>query len=145
MPKPLDSRARPGVMTLLLDGGRETDGVGEVGRPMVEAGSEPLLSVTLLTRGATCRLLLHGALRDCSIAVLEAQVDQLGRTPCATVVIDVRELTEMDQVGANVIVGLHHYVVARGGRLWIEGPSDAVAHVLDSVAGPLIPIMGRAD
>jgi anti-anti-sigma regulatory factor len=113
-------------------------------RPLVEVTSEPLLIVELVTWGGTCRVLLRGALRDCTIAALEAQVDQLGRTPCAAVVIDVRHLTEMDTVGAKVIVGLHHYVVARGGMLWVEGPSDAVAEVLNSVAGPLIRIRGRA-
>lgn len=88
------------------------------------------LKVELQSDGATCTLNLIGALSGTSIAALEAQVDQLGATPWKDVIIDVRLLKAIDAVGANVLVGLNHYIIARGGRLTVVGARGDVATTL---------------
>jgi anti-anti-sigma factor len=86
--------------------------------------------VELVGDGPTCTLTLSGSLSGTSIAALEAQVDQLGSTPCRDVIIDVRLLSAIDQVGVNVLVGLNHYVEARGGQMTVVGASGEVAAAL---------------
>lgn len=75
---------------------------------------------------------LSGQLRAGSLAVLEANVDLLGAARCDQVVVDLRELTEVDDVGCKVLLGLHHYMTARGGRLGIAGASPLVARALQA-------------
>jgi anti-anti-sigma regulatory factor len=104
------------------------------------AESAPVLQVELESSPTTCRLTLRGILCDSSIAALEAQVDQLGCTPCHEVVIDLRQVTRLDPVGANVIFGLYHYVVGRGGELRAMTAHDQVTATLRAVAGAEIPI-----
>jgi anti-anti-sigma factor len=100
----------------------------------------PSLAVELESAGRSCRLVLHGSLCDTSIAALEAQVDQLGCLPCDEVIVDMRYLTSLDPVGANVLVGLYHYVVGRGGQLRVTSARGDVSAVLHATAGSLIPI-----
>ncbi|MHB1710990.1 MAG: STAS domain-containing protein [Acidimicrobiales bacterium] len=91
--------------------------------PATEA---PKLSVELSRVGHTCVLALFGEL-DCStIPVLEAYVDQLGSMDCLDVDLDLSDLRALDGAGARVLVGLRHYVTARGGRLNIAGAVDVV-------------------
>jgi anti-anti-sigma regulatory factor len=97
--------------------------------------------VELESDGTACRLLVGGALCERSIALLEAKVDELGCLPCQEVIVDLRRLTQLDAVGANVILGLYHYVVGRGGTLCITRPPREVAAVLHSVAGTVIPFV----
>lgn len=73
---------------------------------------------------------LTGQLRAASLAVLEANVDLLGAASCEQVVVDLAGLTDVDDVGCNVLLGLHHYMAARGGRMGIVGASPQVAAVL---------------
>jgi len=75
-------------------------------------------------------LVLRGSLCGTSIAALEAQVDQLGCVPCDDVTVDLRGLRAIDPVGANVLLGLYHYVDGRGGRLRITGATDRIAITL---------------
>jgi anti-anti-sigma regulatory factor len=104
------------------------------------AETAPLLQVELATSGTTCRLILCGVLCDATLAALEAQVDQLGCMPCEDVVVDVRGLTKLDPVGANVLLGLYYYVVARGGEFRVTTAIDEVAAALQAVAGAAIPL-----
>jgi anti-anti-sigma regulatory factor len=120
-------------------------GVEEKGIYVIEsvvdvADTPPSLEVDLQSAGADCRLILRGVLCETSIAALEAQIDQLGCLPCEVVVIDIRELTQMEPVGANVILGLYYYVVGRGGTLRVTTSCPDVAIALHAVAGTLIPI-----
>jgi anti-anti-sigma factor len=92
-----------------------------------DRGSGSWLRVELHGRLDSCTLVLDGELRAMSIAALEAQVDELGRLHCDDVTLDLRGLRGIDAVGANVILGLHHYVEGRGGRFWISGPTEPVA------------------
>lgn len=55
--------------------------------------------------------------------VLESQFDRLWRTPCRRVVVDVSEVTGVDETGARVLAGLRYYVTARGGTLTVIGMS----------------------
>ena len=65
-----------------------------------------------------------------SIAALQAQVDQLGSTPCETVNVDLRRLQALDTGGARLLLGLYHYVTARGGRYRIVGATGQVARTI---------------
>lgn len=80
--------------------------------------------------GPICLLSLTGALTADTLGILESQVDRLGRTPCQRVVIDAAGLTAVDESGARVLTGLHHYVEARGGRLTMTGAAGGVARML---------------
>jgi anti-anti-sigma factor len=92
--------------------------------------------VELQSRESRCTLILSGALCGTSIAALEAQVDQLGSMRCDHVIIDVHGLTKVDAVGASVLLGLYHYVAAKGGEMRIVGASSQVAPILHATASP---------
>ncbi len=81
-------------------------------------------------------VILSGTLCGTSIAALEAQVDQLGAACCDQVVVDVSGLTEVDSVGASVLLGLSHYVAARGGELKIVGATGQVGSTLHASTLP---------
>jgi anti-anti-sigma factor len=100
----------------------------------------PSLQVELRTSGSSCRLTLRGDLCQSSVAALQAQVDQLGCLPCEEVVVDLRSLAALDAVGANLLLGLYHYVTARGGAFRVTDACPVVAETLHSVAGALIPV-----
>lgn len=90
----------------------------------------PVLTVELAMDGPSTTVRLRGALHAGSLAALEAQIDQLGCTPCTQVAFDLSELTELDAVGAGLLKGLGHYVEARGGRFRFNGARPAVAAAL---------------
>jgi anti-anti-sigma regulatory factor len=98
----------------------------------------PTLLVELDVLGRSCRLTLRGALCGTSLAALEAQVDQLGCLPCEQVIVDMGHLTEIDEVGAKVVLGLYYYVLGRGGALRLTGMSGPVAETLHAVAGDVL-------
>jgi anti-anti-sigma regulatory factor len=83
-----------------------------------------------------CVLTLTGVLHAGTLAVLEAEVDRLGRSPCHRVVLDVAALVDVDEAGTKVLTGLHHYVRARGGRLTVTGAGPLLTAVL--AATPLL-------
>ena len=91
---------------------------------------DPRLTVRLETTPGVCRLILSGELCGSSIAALDAQVDQLGATPCDEVIVDISRLDSIDERGAGVLVGLRHYVEARGGTYAIVGASRRVDRVI---------------
>jgi anti-anti-sigma regulatory factor len=119
---------------------RKATQVIESGEYVECADPLPSLAVELESAGRSCRLVLRGALCDTSIAALEAQVDQLGCMPCDEVIVDMRYLTSLDPVGANVLIGLYHYVVGRGGQLRVTSARGDVSAILHAIAGNLIPI-----
>lgn len=96
-------------------------------RPLDE---RPDLRVEFRHIGPICVLSLCGELHAGSVEVLESQFDHLGRTPCHRVVLDLSELADLDPTGARVLIGLRHYVHARGGRLRVLGPSPLVRATL---------------
>jgi anti-anti-sigma factor len=98
------------------------------------------LAVELESADRSCRFVLRGTLCDTSIAALEAQFDQLGCLPCDEVIVDMQHLTSLDPIGANVLVGLYHYVIGRGGQLRVISARGNVSAVLHATAGDLIPI-----
>jgi anti-anti-sigma regulatory factor len=90
----------------------------------------PSLEVHLEVLGSGCVLILDGILCATSIAALEAQVDQLGWLPCVDVTVDLGALRALDDTGARVLAGLHHYVLGRGGRFRIAGAAADIAATL---------------
>jgi anti-anti-sigma factor len=111
------------------------------GLPVAEA----VLQVELDATGPSCRLTLNGTLCDTSLTALEAQVDQLGCLPCELVVVDIHHLNRLDSAGAKVLLGLYHYVTARGGELWLSGAQDQIITSLHSVGGDVIPTVEGLD
>jgi anti-anti-sigma regulatory factor len=133
------------VTALLQRGGTpaERNAVPEVATALMpEVPPAPTLKVELDVRGASCRLTLHGALCGTSLAALEAQVDQLGCLPCEQVIVDMGHLTEIDEVGAKVVLGLYYYVLGRGGALRLTAMSGPVAETLHAVGGNLLALPG---
>jgi anti-anti-sigma factor len=104
------------------------------GPPMADEKGDVPCRVELQSRGRTCILVVSGRLTAASIAALEAQVDQLGCLPCDDVVVDAAGLTALDPVGANVLLGLFHYVNGRGGTLRISGARGSIARTLRQYA-----------
>ncbi len=102
----------------------------------------PNLHVELQALDGACRLTLDGHLNATTLAVLEAQVDFLGLIPCHDVIVDLSLLTELDGVGANVLLGLYYYVVARGGVFRVTGAIDEVSTILRSVSDEMTPLSG---
>jgi anti-anti-sigma regulatory factor len=100
----------------------------------------PYLEVELSATGDTCRLTLRGVLCATSLSALEAQVDQLGCMPCEQVVVDMHQLTELDEVGAKVILGLYYYVVGKGGELRMTDCVENVRATLQAAADGVIPL-----
>jgi anti-anti-sigma factor len=99
----------------------------------------PALQVELDVQGPLCRLTLRGELCGGSLAALAAQVDQLGCMPCDQVVVDIRQLTELDPAGAKVILGLYYYVRGRGGALRVTGMAGEAAETLRAAGPELLP------
>ena len=107
---------------------------------LAERPEEPAQALSVYFRhvGPICLLSLRGDLHAESLRVLESQVDQLGRTSCHQVVVDLAELTSIDEAGVRVLTGLHHYVQARGGHLIVIGAADWIGDALVHT-----PLMGR--
>lgn len=70
-----------------------------------------------------CVLRLRGRLCADTVPLLNRHVDRLGCRWCDDVVVDVGSLVTMDAVGAGLLVGLSHYVAARGGTFSVQGAS----------------------
>jgi anti-anti-sigma factor len=114
--------------------------VGTLDEPRV--GGDGRLEVSFRAIGDVCVLTLRGALEADSVAVLESLFDRLWRTPCRRVVLDLHALGAIDETGANVLTGLHHYVEARGGSVSVVGTRPWVAEALG--ATPLVGSAARA-
>ena len=84
--------------------------------------------------GTVCVLRLVGRLHAGSLYALQRQFDRLGRTPCRQVVLDLAGLVDVDEAGARLLTGLHHYVAGRGGHLAVVGVSSAVTVALAGTA-----------
>ncbi len=94
----------------------------------------PRLTATLETAGARCRLTLGGVLDAESIAALDTQIDQMACTPCSLVIVDTAGLTSVDDTGSRALVGLGHYVRARGGTYCLLGARGEVATTLGAIS-----------
>ena len=53
--------------------------------------------------------------------------------------VELRHLTALDAVGANVILGLYYYVVGRGGEFHVSGATAPIAAMLRLAAGSVMP------
>ena len=98
-----------------------------------------VLRVGFASTESSCVLTLCGELNGTSIPALEAQIDQIGRSDCEDVVLDVTALIAIDSVGIRVLIGLDHYVRALGARLTIAGARGKIGEVL---AGSCLDLVG---
>lgn len=90
----------------------------------------PMLTVTFEDRGSVCVLTLSGQLTRTSVVALDAQVDQIGCSDCAQLILDVAQLTDLDAVGSRALAGLDIYVRALGARLTVNGANGEEAKAL---------------
>ena len=97
---------------------------------MQSDGNYDWVSVELKISGQTSTLALCGMLCGTSVAALEAQIDQLGCSPCEAVTVDLRGLHALDKTGARMLLGLYHYVTSRGGHYKIVGATGQVAQTI---------------
>jgi anti-anti-sigma factor len=129
-------------VSILLPGGNTP--VHRRGTVEAEAEAAPTLQVELDAQGPACRLTLRGELCGGSLAALTAQVDQLVCLPCERVVVDMGQVTRLDEAGAKVILGLYYYVLGKGGVLRVTGMAGQVAETLRASGGELLPEDGFA-
>ena len=73
-----------------------------------------------------CTMRMQGRLCAETVAILTEHVDQLGCRWRDEVVVDLRSVTGLDQIGAGSLVGLGHYVAGRGGRFILDGANPQV-------------------
>ncbi len=88
------------------------------------------LTITFRESDCECVLSLGGALTAETIGAFENPIDRLGRTTFRRVVLEVGGLTDLDDAGARMLTGLHHYVQGRGGHLTVRGAGAPVARAL---------------
>lgn len=95
---------------------------------------DPELAADVHHVGTVCVLRLTGRLRAGSLGVLQCQFDRLGHTPCRRVVLDLAAVSAVDDAGARLLTGLHHYVAGRGGQLTVVGASQGISAALAGTA-----------
>jgi anti-anti-sigma factor len=101
-------------------------------------------AATTVDEPGRVRVTLSG---DCDLAVRDemsaALLTAVGRAEI--VVVDLAEVGFLDSSGVHGLVAAHHAARNRGGRLYVENPSGAVATVLDltGVGALLSPHLGR--
>ncbi|GIE94571.1 STAS domain-containing protein [Paractinoplanes rishiriensis] len=87
-------------------------------------------SATTIEEPGGVRLALAG---DCDLAVRDelsaALLAAVGRAD--TVIVDLAGVEFLDSTGVHGLVAAHHAARGRGGRLYVENPTGAVATVLD--------------
>ncbi|HET6963648.1 MAG TPA: STAS domain-containing protein [Acidimicrobiales bacterium] len=84
-----------------------------------------------------CVLRLRGRLCFDTVAVLDLHVDRLGCRWCDEVVVDVGSLAHLDRVGARLLVGLRHYVAARGGRFELRQVGEEMRALVQAAEAEL--------
>jgi anti-anti-sigma factor len=98
-----------------------------------QSHDSPRLNVQFTIEDLVCTLRLSGVLVADSIVDFESQIDRLGCTTFRTVALDLSQLSQLDAVGANVILGFHHYVGARQARMLVCGASESIASLLNQL------------
>lgn len=90
-------------------------------------GDAPALQAQLTTQHKRCVIRLRGSLQQETVHCFASMFDRLGRLSFDQVIVDLKGITELDEAGAKVLLGLHHYVTARKAELiiWCADPSMA--------------------
>lgn len=103
-----------------------------VAHPAPPAPTEPATRLTLgfALADRLCRLDMAGVLDALSVGALDVVIDQLACASFDRVVIDATGLRVIDDVGVNILVGLHHYVRAHGATMAVIGARAPVAAAL---------------
>jgi anti-anti-sigma factor len=91
------------------------------------------LQVDFAHSDGVCSLQLVGVLSGDSLHELERHIDVLGGTRFQAVHLDLTGLSGVDDCGRNVLLGLHHYVAARGASWTVSGASPGVASLLHDI------------
>jgi ABC-type transporter Mla MlaB component len=87
---------------------------------------DPRFEAELNWAAETALLTLHGSLEQCAVAALETQIDQVFCSPFTFLVVDLHELSTIDDIGVRCLVGLYHYVISRGSRIVVQGARGSV-------------------
>ena len=93
----------------------------------------PVLGVNLISDGTCITLSLSGSFVGGAIGALWARIDQLGCLQFQRVGLDFSDVVAIDDVGANVVIGMRHYVEARGARFAICGAAADFASTLQQI------------
>ncbi|MGH9082704.1 MAG: STAS domain-containing protein, partial [Acidimicrobiales bacterium] len=88
------------------------------------------LHVEVRHLGTVCVIHTRGVLHTDTLRAVQVQIDRLGRTPCRHVVLDLAGMVAVDDAGARLLTGLHHYVAGRGGRLTVVGARPQITAAL---------------
>ena len=93
----------------------------------------PVLRVNLISDDTCSTLSLSGSFVAGAIGALWALIDQLGCLHFQRVELDLSDVVAIDAVGANVVIGIHHYVEARGASFAICGATADLAATLQQI------------
>lgn len=106
-------------------------------RTGVRDRNAPRFEAELNWTAETALLTLRGSLEHGAIAALDTQIDQVFCSSFSSLVIDVRELSTIDDLGLRCLVGLYHYVITRDSQISVRGARGSVgAAMRDSVLTP---------
>jgi anti-anti-sigma factor len=97
-----------------------------------QSGHTPPARLAVWTdhEASLCSLALRGDLVAATIGELEEHLDLIVCCQSDEVVIDLGRLQSIDSAGARVLIGLQHYIKARGGDFDIVGADRRTAATL---------------
>ena len=100
----------------------------------------PMLTVGMSTAESFCVFTLCGELNGASFPALDAQIDQIDRSNCMNVILDITGLSKLDPVGERVLIGLCRYVRELGASPVVTGAHGQVAKTL----APICLVLGHS-
>ena len=96
-----------------------------MGPPARSMSAQRTLSVRKEGRWWGWKFWLAGSLDASTAKTLEASIDELSCDFRPFVMVDTREVDDLDECGVNVLSGMSHYVEARGGVFALVGSGTA--------------------
>jgi anti-anti-sigma regulatory factor len=103
-----------------------------------------VLEILLSAQDKRCLIRLRGPFVQQTLHAFSSVFDRLGRLSFGQVILDLKEVSELDEPGTKVLVGLHHYVAARRAELTVWCADQVMATSVSGLgmkaAVPLSPI-----
>ena len=91
------------------------------------------LKVQISTQHRRCLIRLRGSLVQESLHTFASTFDRLGRLIFDQVIVDLKGISELDEAGTKVLLGLHHYVTARRAELIVWCADLAMATTVSTL------------